>query len=729
MKTHFGLMVFSSVVMIVLLFRRSTVDATAAGNTGNSLIAAQCRAKCLHQTIRHKTERGRSRNRQKISLQKCLKNERCSACELPCAESTSNYEYCTSSCKDNINLPEHHQQLCLNTCKFLKQITTYKPGTCPLPSEASGFEAACVKSCSKDGDCEGNRKCCDNGCGYTCQNPLALDRLGLPPVPNFPKIRERKKEQNMVELFWETHTNSTEPTIYVVEARWHAGRDFSNGLLIDWAPFSLTTKPSIISQIEPGKWFIFRVAAISMNGSLGFSPESPPFRLSLEPRVPGQPMNLTEGETTIHDGLIDKQIRWSPPAYSDIPVTRFKIFWSKRLRGVSPMLVYMEEHKQIIPADQFTYTLKDMEPDTTYFVQVQAVCHYGEERLKSERASIYIVTEPLITNNDKQQESPVHVDAAVMGLPTPPPLRNVTVDKPFYENGLLKATIHWVIPSGHKEKIHKFLIHWTPDVCIAMATLDGPLSKTISATTHDTQFMIYDLRFDCRYVVKVQPVSQEGAVGPTSHAIFNTPSCSDVKIKGINLPDCPTNAPNVPQMPGELQHSIIIKKKNISAEITWNKPQSDLPITAYRIIWGQRLTDPLGDPLFNSDFPVMDKNTALTKVIAKSKRNFVIENLKEGIVYLIQLQALSAAGSGQVGEVRFTTPRLSAHRTAGSSDVLKSGDGYVYNQHNSIQYSLDGPKAGASEHFNRRVTIVTVIVTTVTGLFITHCSASLSWRR
>ncbi|KAK6171456.1 hypothetical protein SNE40_019642 [Patella caerulea] len=44
-----------------------------------------------------------------------------------------------------------------------------KPGSCPkLPP---GTVGTCVEGCRRDRDCVGNKKCCANGCGTTCQTP------------------------------------------------------------------------------------------------------------------------------------------------------------------------------------------------------------------------------------------------------------------------------------------------------------------------------------------------------------------------------------------------------------------------------------------------------------------------------------------------------------------------------------------------------------------------------
>ncbi|XP_046573231.1 neurogenic locus notch homolog protein 2-like [Haliotis rubra] len=47
-----------------------------------------------------------------------------------------------------------------------------KDGSCP---STEGVVGTCVERCSTDSSCPGSQKCCSNGCGHTCQNPVLLD--------------------------------------------------------------------------------------------------------------------------------------------------------------------------------------------------------------------------------------------------------------------------------------------------------------------------------------------------------------------------------------------------------------------------------------------------------------------------------------------------------------------------------------------------------------------------
>lgn len=59
--------------------------------------------------------------------------------------------------------------ICIASCNFIKFIKNAKIGVCP--STFGGFAEACVNECEDDQGCNGEKKCCDNGCGRTCQVP------------------------------------------------------------------------------------------------------------------------------------------------------------------------------------------------------------------------------------------------------------------------------------------------------------------------------------------------------------------------------------------------------------------------------------------------------------------------------------------------------------------------------------------------------------------------------
>ena len=61
---------------------------------------------------------------------------------------------------------------CHDTCEFLKMTIDTKKGDCPPLEDITGFGLACAETCSSDNQCGHKLKCCYNGCGRTCQEPI-----------------------------------------------------------------------------------------------------------------------------------------------------------------------------------------------------------------------------------------------------------------------------------------------------------------------------------------------------------------------------------------------------------------------------------------------------------------------------------------------------------------------------------------------------------------------------
>ena len=63
---------------------------------------------------------------------------------------------------------------CLSLFEFLCKAAPKepKPGQCPVV-ESGGF-GICVQECDDDSGCSGDQKCCSNGCGRTCMDPISM---------------------------------------------------------------------------------------------------------------------------------------------------------------------------------------------------------------------------------------------------------------------------------------------------------------------------------------------------------------------------------------------------------------------------------------------------------------------------------------------------------------------------------------------------------------------------
>ncbi|XP_054837318.1 scuwaprin-a-like [Eublepharis macularius] len=59
-----------------------------------------------------------------------------------------------------------------------------KPGSCPV-RKGPGI---CLHGCSSDYSCPGRQKCCSNGCGHVCMDPVFRNKPGRCPRHKGPVI-------------------------------------------------------------------------------------------------------------------------------------------------------------------------------------------------------------------------------------------------------------------------------------------------------------------------------------------------------------------------------------------------------------------------------------------------------------------------------------------------------------------------------------------------------------
>lgn len=203
----------------------------------------------------------------------------------------------------------------------------------PPPTENS-------QQCDSDSDCADTLKCCfvDSRCpsyGRQCVTPRIVNAL-LPSIPYNLTITERKKGKTVI-LSWESTYNRQKPTMFVVEGQWSLSgssdsisSSSSGQETTKWGYLAQTVNQNwvILRSINRGRWYRFRVAAISKLGSHGYSKPTDMFILSAQPKPPTQPENLTVVQVyhTETSGIC-ADLTWLPSKRSDLPVIYYKLTW------------------------------------------------------------------------------------------------------------------------------------------------------------------------------------------------------------------------------------------------------------------------------------------------------------------------------------------------------------------------------------------------------------------
>ena len=206
------------------------------------------------------------------------------------------------------------------------------------------------------------------------------------------------------------------------------------------------------------------------------------------------------------------------------------------------------------------------------------------------------------------------------------------------------------------------MLHWVPDVCIG-GTLDLLMTKPVTATTEGNRFTVFDLRFDCRYIIQertrgeyqrsghgyqagpmkgyiiskltdnassfgssltlqVQGVSSTGKRGPMSPVSVNVLGCKDTLVIGRITPQCGLDAgtlsTHLPQRPESLAHTYRVSRKEVKVLLKWDYPKSwpVSTLSGWRILWGKRRRNTSSKGAYSSAKPysILDKSTAVSRV-------------------------------------------------------------------------------------------------------------------
>uniref|UniRef100_A0A3B3SP29 Anosmin 1b n=1 Tax=Paramormyrops kingsleyae TaxID=1676925 RepID=A0A3B3SP29_9TELE len=520
---------------------------------------------------------------------------------------------------------KHHE--CTASAEFLGSVRAQKQGDCPPPHKASGFAAACVESCSLDRECSGPRKCCPNDCGQTCQAPANLYK-GVPLRPR-KDMSFLEDQQGQLLLTWTSRFNvSIEPVLYILQKRWNYGIHPSEDEATPWQTVTMTMQDhAVLKDVQPHRWYQFRVSAVNSQGSRGFTTPSKHFFSSRDPFPPERPLHLRVGNFTVQaDGTISTLLLWDPPREEDLAVHHYKVTWGRERpasEGNSCVGVLQTSRETEI---------KGLHPDTTYVVQVQAIAQWGQKRLKSSKAQLRFTTAPAtgeVSNELPSSHTALRLEAAA----------------PHYHNSQLQVKVFWKKRLPGEDPL-TYLLTWSPETCAHNFT-----KAEHNATLQGTYFVITGLMFACKYRVSVMPVS---GPGQRSEAVTSvtTPSCSALRDRGVKSLSCtrgerPSPAKKAQQRPEKLTVAFQMQNSSLQGVFSWQLSQAvpgQDPVTGFQFSW----------------VPVSGAGVLQSLKLLADRHSLTVGHLQPESGYKVQVQVLSAGGSGPSIVKTLHTPRLNS---------------------------------------------------------------------
>ncbi|XP_036401883.1 anosmin-1-like [Megalops cyprinoides] len=611
-----------------------------------SIFRARCASRCLSLHITRISSLSKH-SQNNGSLAWCQNHKHCSKCLEPCNASWDLKEnQCRSLCESLF--PNKHSE-CVTSCEFLQSVEMAKQGDCPAPRKASGFAAACVESCEDDGECSAFKKCCFNGCGHTCQLPKNLYK-GVPLKPR-KELSFTELQSGQLEIRWSSRFNiSVEPVLYVVQRRWNFGIHPSEDDATQWETVAQTTEEHVqLTDIRASRWYQFRVASINIHGTRGFTAPSKHFCSSKDPSVPPAPTSLRITNLTVHsEGMVSARLCWTLAEEADLPVHHFKVFWSWAGSELSVLPAKKKRRKTADGAINCA-DLEDLQANSCYTAELQAVTYWGQVRLKSAKASLNFSTTHFNHTGKPLSKLKKFEEVTAGFIPGKQFKWPLGVGNPFYQDGLLQVRIYW--KKRGDPAVTRYHVQWVPEFCSHNETR-GP-AKSI---TQENYINLPDLLFSCKYRVTVH-VTGAGGRSKAESITFLTPSCSTLRAKSHKQIHCPEEGgpilPTVLAKPENLTAAFSVLEGNITGNFFWrvSMPHPHRRITGLQVTWAEVTTESRQNSLGNSVI-------SQSQMLPPGHNHLVVSNMRPGITYRVDICVITTAGVGPVISKIFHTPTL-----------------------------------------------------------------------
>ncbi|XP_073529196.1 anosmin-1-like isoform X2 [Phyllobates terribilis] len=608
------------------------VEKKDGGDTDQKVILARCTSRCLSLHITQLSATFTNLQNDDI-LSWCGNKRRCSQCMHPCM---SEWDVMSKQCMRKCE--KRHE--CIASCEFLKSLQVMKQGRCPPPHRASGFAAACVLSCSADTDCSGSKKCCANGCGFTCQMPVNMFK-GVPLKPHIEFIINEDLNRT-TKVTWKSRFNiSAEPVLYILQRRWNYGIQPSEDQSTQWQTITVTAAQHfIMADIRPGRWYQFRVAAVNTHGTQGFTIPSKHVHSTGDLLPPAAPTGLRKRTLTVgQDGTVSVNITWAVPSEHDLKIHHYRIWWN--IRNTGELQSEREVDSWVLTDGAKTeFTLQDLLPDTEYLIKIQAVSYWGQKKMRSPKTQFILSTrqQDLKTRNTNRALNPCNQRGASVKN-----CKNVLRAFSFYHNNQLKIQIFWKQVSDNYVEGYTFLIKWRPVMCD-----DNDTSSGGKAVVKGMSYIFTGLQYGCTYKVTVRPFTLQGPL-VEEVTFVKTPRCNNMKVKSLRDVQCPKQGRH------RLSRSLINRSEklravfqNVNGKITgefhWQVLQSDplIFVRSFLFSWAE----------------MSHAAASYNTLTLPATHNFVIiDDLKPLTFYHVKVHTIALNGSST--EKTFLTPTSS----------------------------------------------------------------------
>uniref|UniRef100_A0A673MSU3 Fibronectin type-III domain-containing protein n=1 Tax=Sinocyclocheilus rhinocerous TaxID=307959 RepID=A0A673MSU3_9TELE len=397
-------------------------------------------------------------------------------------------------------------------------------------------------------------------------------------------------------------------------------------------------------DVRPSRWYQFRVAAVNVHGTRGFTAPSKHFRSSRDPSPPPAPSGLSVSNITVGpDGLLTVRISWTLPAEPDLPVHHYKIYWSWTIPGKS-LVPSRRKRRKTSDGARSSVDLEGLQANSSYSVEVQAVSYWGQIRLKSSKASVQFNTQ--LHNQTKAGSKLRRLEAPDLGLVSMKRAAGaLEVGTPYYQDAQLQVRIYW--KKRGDAAVNRYHVQWMPEYC--SYNRSGAPQKSL---TQENFINLPGLLFSCKYRVTVHMLSAKRRSKDESIS-FLTPSCATLQSKSVKPIACPGDTPlaKVLAKPENLTASFSFRDGNVTARFLWRVSRSQplQPVTGFQVTWAEVSSASRPNSLPNSII-------SQSQILPPDRNLLVVSNLQLATFYRLEVQVITAAGEGPATKKIFQTP-------------------------------------------------------------------------
>ncbi|KAB0342600.1 hypothetical protein FD754_019526 [Muntiacus muntjak] len=472
---------------------------------------------------------------------------------------------------------------------------------------------------------------------------------GVPLKPR-KELRFTELQSGQLEVKWSSKFNvSIEPVIYVVQRRWNYGIHPSEDDATPWQTVAQTTDERVqLTDVRPSRWYQFRVAAVNVHGTRGFTAPSKHFRSSKDPSAPPAPANLRLANSTVHsDGSMAVTVAWDVPEEPDIPVHHYKVFWSWTVSGKS-LVPTKKKRRKTTDGSQNSVTLEPLQLGCDYTVELQAIAYWGQTRLKSAKVSLRFTSAHAAHNKEQLGKSRKSVTHTQPPLQRRRPARLLEVGAPFFQDSQLQVKVYW--KKTEDSGVGQYHVEWFPEVCAHNE------SARLEASSAVTQ---------CFILITQKPLdsllhSESDTPGVDDPPALGPSTCrSDLKGPRHHPSGSRSHVrPKVQAKPENLSASFAVHGANITGHFSWTASKAGLPrpATGFQVTWAEVTTESRPNSLPNSI-------VSQSQILPADHPELSVPGLRPATLYRLEVQVLTAGGEGPATIRTFRTPdSMGSHR-------------------------------------------------------------------